>query len=162
MRKISGEYIAGFVDGEGCFALTYRKDKGKYFYWKALFAIALRRDDQEVLKNIKEYFCCGSISFSRENIRFEIADPDLLNEKIIPFFEKHKLIGKKKNDFELWREAVQIIVKNKRKNINSVKGHRGFTKNEWNSNDLLRLDQIRGNMQVYKGGGKTKKFKHCP
>src|SRR4030042_4501080 len=159
-RKITGEYIAGFVDGEGCFSLTYRKDKGKYFYWKASFIIALRKDDKNILENIKEYFSYGNISYSRENIRFEIADPDILSKKVIPFFDKHQLIGKKNNDFNLWREAVQIIVKNKRKSINSSKGHRGFTKNEWDENDLLRLSQIRNNMQSYKGGGVTRQFKH--
>lgn len=159
-RKITSEYIAGFVDGEGCFSLTYRKDKGKYFYWKASFAISLRSDDTEIIRSIKEYFNCGNISFSSDNVRFEITNPDLLADRIVPFFENHALIGKKRNDFELWKEAVRIIVKNKRKSINSTKGHRGFTKNEWNGDDLLRLGQIRDSMQLYKGGGKTRKFRH--
>ena len=54
-RKITGVYIAGFVDGEGCFSLTYRKDKGKYFYWKASFVITLKKDDKNILESIKEY-----------------------------------------------------------------------------------------------------------
>lgn len=162
VRKITGEYIAGFVDGEGCFSLTYRKDKGKYYYWKASFAISLRADDPEIIKSIKEYFCCGNISYSRNNIRFEITDPDLLNEKIIPFFGEHQLIGKKRNDFELWKEAVYIIVKNKRRSINSAKGTRGFIRHNWNDNDLIRLGKIRYEMQKYKGGGKSREFKYIP
>ncbi|MDI6778191.1 MAG: LAGLIDADG family homing endonuclease [Patescibacteria group bacterium] len=86
IRKITGEYIAGFVDGEGCFSLTYRKDKGKYFYWKASFAVALRKDDKNILESIREYFCDGAISYSRENVRFEIANPDVLSEKNNSFF----------------------------------------------------------------------------
>gem|GEM_PF-6727427 len=42
---ISGEYVAGFVDGEGCFALKFRRDvrrdrmgSPEYFYWDAEFA----------------------------------------------------------------------------------------------------------------------------
>ncbi len=101
VRKITGDYIAGFVDGEGCFSLTYRKDKNKYFYWKVSFAIVLRKDDQEILSSIQDYFQCGAISFTRENIRFEIQDPDTLCNKIIPFFERHQIIGKKKSDFDL-------------------------------------------------------------
>jgi hypothetical protein len=140
--------------------LTYRKDKEKYFYWKASFAIALRKDDKSVLESIKEYFGSGNISYSRKNIRYEITDPEILNKDIIPFFEKHQLIGKKKNDFNLWKEAIRIIVKNKRKSINSSKGCRGFINKEWNKDDLVRLSQIRENMQLYKGGGKTRIFKH--
>jgi hypothetical protein len=161
VRKITGDYIAGFVDGEGCFSLTYRKDKQKYFYWKVSFSIVLRKDDREVLESIRDYFQCGKISFTNESIRFEIQDPDTLNNKLIPFFEQHQLIGKKKSDFVLWREAVQIVVNNKRKSLNSTKGHKGFIRNDWAKDDLIRLGQIRNSMQLYKGGGKTRIFKHA-
>lgn len=57
MEKLSGDYIAGFVDGEGCFALKLRreiryerKNKPTYIYWDAEFAIVLREDDKEILK----------------------------------------------------------------------------------------------------------------
>ncbi len=53
------------------------------------------------------------------------------------------------------------MVRNKRKSINSTKGHKGFVRNEWNEDDLVRLSQIRENMQFYKGGGKTRMFKHA-
>jgi len=40
--KLSGDYIAGFVDGEGCFDLQFRRDirhkrlgKPVYYSWKA-------------------------------------------------------------------------------------------------------------------------------
>jgi len=40
MEKLPGDYIAGFVDGEGCFALKFRRDykskrksKPEYFYF---------------------------------------------------------------------------------------------------------------------------------
>ena len=56
---VSGDYIAGFVDGEGCFALFYRKDIKKfkksqkiYYEWKTCFAVVTRIDDTNLLKNI--------------------------------------------------------------------------------------------------------------
>ena len=45
-QELPGDYIAGFVDGEGCFYLTYRSEKktkrpGQPIYrrWLAYFAI---------------------------------------------------------------------------------------------------------------------------
>ena len=46
---------------------------------------------------------------------------DDLRGKILPFFEKHPLHAKKKNDFELWREAVDIFYRNKKRVIDTGK-----------------------------------------
>lgn len=47
-KILSNDYIAGFVDGEGCFAFTVRCDvrkerasKATYLSWKAAFVIRL-------------------------------------------------------------------------------------------------------------------------
>lgn len=158
--RITGDYIAGFVDGEGCFSLSYRKDKGKYFYWKVLFAIVLRKDDKEIIKKIHKFLNCGNYILIGEYVRYQIAEVELLVNKIIPFFEKYPLIGKKGNDFKLWKEAVLIIYRNKKKKVNSEKNKKGFQKNKWNNADLVRLKEIRNEMLVYKGGGSKRVFKH--
>ena len=105
-RNITADYVAGFVDGEGCFSIALRKDKGKYFYWKASFAIEIRKDDKALLNSIKEFFGFGTLCQSRDCVRYQISDTQILSEKVIPFFEKNSLLGKKKNDFILWKEAV--------------------------------------------------------
>ena len=116
------EYIAGFVDGEGCFALSLRKDVRKerpgspvYFHWKAMFAIELRSDDVSVLNLIHERFKCGSVTHipKRNVVRFQVANLDDLNTIISPFFEAHTLIGKKQRDFNAWRKAVKILYEQK-------------------------------------------------
>jgi len=160
-RKISEEYIAGFVDGEGCFSLTMRKDKGRYLYWKALFAIELREDDSQILKIIQEFFNCGSILFnSRGVVRYQITDSAVLLNTIVPFFSKYSLIGKKGSDFILWKEAIEIINKNKKKKSNSLIGKKGFIRNDWNKNDLNRLNEIRKEMLLFKCNNKNRVFKY--
>ncbi len=159
-RKITEDYISGFVDGEGCFSLSLRKDKGRYFYWKAIFAIVIRNDDDKIIKQIKKYFDCGSISYSKDCIRYQITDTTELMTIIIPFFEKFPLIGKKGDDFKLWREAVFIINKNKIKKVNSEKGIKGFVKNQWNVDDIKRLDDLRNEMKKFKSGLISRTFKY--
>ncbi len=161
----SGDYITGFVDGEGCFALTFRRDirherKGKpvYYSWKVLFAIVLRRDDYELLEKISLVLDCGAISFTEPRgnfdggVRYQVSNIDDLKEKIIPFFCKYELHGKKKYDFNLWAKAVDILgkYKSKRGKVNIVKGKRGFTKVEWEEKDLQKLSEIKNEMSVYK------------
>lgn len=165
-QELPGDYIAGFVDGEGCFALNFRRDvrherknKPIYFIWKPQFAIMLRGDDIKILEKIKTTLDCGSvITTAKGLIRYQVADVNDLMQKIIPFFEKHALHAKKKFDFELWKEGVAIIARNKRKKVNVKKGTYGFIKTEWNPEDLTRLEEINREMRQYKGKVKPWKW----
>lgn len=157
-QTLSGEYIAGFTDGEGCFDLQFRRDvrhertnKPVYYGWKTQFIIVVRNDDEKLLRNIKNALNCGCIHFARgDQVRYSVQDIENLYNIIVPFFRKYPLSGKKKKDFKLWAEAIEIIYRNKRKSMNVKRGFRGFTKTSWNKQDFLRLIEIQKSMQQYK------------
>ncbi|MGA3292149.1 MAG: LAGLIDADG family homing endonuclease [Candidatus Microgenomates bacterium] len=158
------DYVSGLVDGEGCFSLNFRQDLKKnrinspmYFRWHAVFAIVLRADDADLLKMIKDGLACGDISYSSTFVRYQVQNTDDLLNKIIPFFSLHKLYGKKAKDFNLWKEAVEIIARNKKKGVNLERGKKGFVKVEWNRDNIERLQEIRMEMKSYKS--KEKDFK---
>ncbi len=170
-EKLPGDYIAGFVDGEGCFALKFRRDikhdRGKrsgikpvYFYWDIEFAITLKEDDKEILEKIKNTLKCGYVQKpnKRGAVRYAVNNIDDLSNKIVPFFTKYSLHAKKRFDFELWKEAVLIFKRNQRLAINRVKGKIGFQKTNWNQNDLNRLKRIHEEMKVYKSNRKEWKW----
>lgn len=160
-EKLPGDYLAGFIDGEGCFALKFRIDRkrnkgnGKlrtYFYWGVEFAVVLRSDDSDILSQIKNTLECGSINLSKggDQIRFSVQNAKDAVEKIIPFFIKYKLRAKKLEDFKLWAEAATILNKYKDGLLNVRKGQRGFTKKELSHIDSQRLNKIRHQMLIYK------------
>ena len=161
MDKLPGDYVAGFVDGEGCFALKFRRDvrherknKPVYFYWDIEFAILLKSDDKEILDCIKNTLGCGRVGNTdkRGCVRYAINDINDLRNKVVLFFKKYPLRAKKRKDFELWREAVTIFNRNQRHSINSGKG--GFQKTVWDQKDLNRLEDIHKLMKSYKGGNR--------
>lgn len=158
MEDLPGDYIAGFVDGEGCFALIFRRDvKYKrpnapvYFYWDIRFAIMLRADDIEILQKIKSTLDCGRISINKKGAALYAVQAlhDLIG-KVIPFFAQHPLRAKKRLDFELWKEAAAIFERNQRRGINIGKGERKFRRVIWNTADVERLKQIHDEMGQYK------------
>lgn len=173
MPNLSPEYIVGFVDGEGCFGFQYRKDVRHerpgspiYYSWRAQFTITARKDEQDLFERIKNYFCCGNIYNQKkfsirqgDEIHYCVSNLDELKNIILPFFKKYQLQGKKKNDFELWAEAINILDKNKKQKINVEKGKRGFSKTNWSKNDLSRLVEIHSEMQKYKST-RPQGFKH--
>lgn len=144
--SLPGDFVAGLVEGEGCFAIQYRREaksarKGSpvYFRWLALFAIVFRKDDVSLLEMIKNTLGCGSIGFSRDTVRFQVQDIKVLEGVIVPFFERFQLYGRKRQDFELWKEAVVLLA------------------NRWgkplvqrSTKELARLEQIRKHMLDYK------------
>ena len=164
---LSPEYISGFVDGEGCFGLQFRKDvrherKGTpvYYSWKAQFMITARKDEQDLFDRIKLFFGCGNIYKQLDHeIHYCVSNINELKDIISPFFKKYPLQGKKKNDFSLWVEAIDIIYRNKKQKINTQKGTRGFVKNPMSRKDFNRLLEIHNEMQKYKSI-RPKGFKH--
>lgn len=159
MEKLPGDYIAGFVDGEGCFALKFRRDvryertgKPVYFYWDIEFAIVLRQDDKEVLEKIKNTLNCGKIHKPNKSgsVRYAVNTiSDLLNI-IAPFFEKYPLHAKKRLDFRLWKEALVILNRNQQRTTQRSAKQVGFSKIHWNRRDIHRLERIQEEMRIYK------------
>lgn len=125
MSKLSGEYIAGFVDGEGCFALKYRIDRQlnkngvtrEYRYWGAEFVIVLHPLDFKLLEMIRDTMGVGRISYTKagDQVRLSVQGIKELKNIVIPFFEKNSLMGIKSRDFLLWAQAIKIIAAHKGK-----------------------------------------------
>jgi len=152
MEKLPGNYIAGFVDGEGCFALKFSKETKRnrtgnpvYYRWAAEFVICLKKDDIDILTLIEQTLGTGTVHATKNYVRYSVQKIEDLYKKIIPFFNSYRLRAKKAIDFELWKKAVNIIHKNTIGNT-ATKGIKGFSKKQWDKKDLIKLIAIRKEM----------------
>jgi len=119
--NLNPEYVTGFTDGEGCFMITIIKDKKYKLGWRVAckFVISLHKKDLSLLKELKDYFKVGNISFMGENaIQYRVESLEGL-AVIINHFNKHPLITKKLADYTLFKLAFNII---KNKNHLTEKG----------------------------------------
>lgn len=116
--KLPGDYIAGFIDGEGCFVIVVSKHKTKKLKrdGRVSFQIELRDDDQEILEHIQETLGCGrlyQLSYERygwkPHVKYMVSAIQDLHDKVIPFLEKYPLRAKKRHSFKLFRKAVDIV-----------------------------------------------------
>ena len=148
--KLPGDYIAGFIDGEGCFTIIISKHKTKKLGLDARlhFEIELRADDEEILQDIQETLKCGRIyllSYERygwnPHVELKISSIKDIIEKLIPFLRKYPLRAKKRKSFEYFLEAVELF---KRKEHLTLEG-------------IEKLRKIRSKMNVY-----SKKSKRRP
>ncbi len=110
-RKYLHYYIAGFVDGEGCFSISVKKDAGARFGYviDPVFHITQKESSRKVLELIKNTLKCGRIIRKHgqsSTLRFIVDNRRQLAEKILPFFDKYKLIVKS-NEFEVFKRIVE-------------------------------------------------------
>ncbi|MCI0558069.1 MAG: LAGLIDADG family homing endonuclease [Nitrososphaera sp.] len=104
-------YVLGFVDGEGCFSVSLKKQETTRFGWvlDPVFHVTQQEQSRNVLELVQRTLNCGRIiekPGQPETMQFLVDNRRQLNEKIIPFFNQYELLVKKK-DFELFRRIVE-------------------------------------------------------
>lgn len=118
MQRINPWYITGFVEGEGSFGIIISKHKTKKLGYDARlsFEIELRGDDQSILEKIQQFFTCGHIyklNYERygwmPHAKYSIRKLSDIRDKLVPFFRKYPLQGKKAKDFALFCQALEEV-----------------------------------------------------
>ena len=119
--KISDEYFAGFVDGEGCFYVGFGRREDLPLKWQVITEFHLSQNPKglNVLEGFRKRLGCGYIKPNHsKNPRDKswvlvIKDRKDLTEKVVPFFEEHPLHSKKQADFKVFAKVLEIINKGK-------------------------------------------------
>ncbi len=111
LKRELGNYISGYVDGEGCFSVSFSIRPKLKIGWevKPSFAVAQNFDRREVLDLMIEYFGCGHIrkNTADKTLKYEIRSLDELLEKVIPHFHSFPLLSSKQKDFLLFKEVCK-------------------------------------------------------
>lgn len=109
----NSDWMAGFVSGDGSFYLTIRKsDELKVGYRAEIgFQITQHSRDQVFMESFIPYFNCGKLKKDARHLvlYFTVSNFTHLIERIIPFFQEHKIQGVKFLDYEDWCKAADII-----------------------------------------------------
>ena len=115
-RKYLNNYIVGFVDGEGCFSISVKKQADTKYGWviDPVFHVTQSRQRSVVLEIIKRTFRCGRIipkpGQEEDVLQYVVDSRPNLTKIIIPFFDKNKPIGKW-NEYISFKEIVTALQK---------------------------------------------------
>lgn len=113
-------WVVGFVDGEGTFSISLFRNESSKLGWQVFpeFVVTQSERNKDALGLLKEFFGCGSIYRNRRHdnhkedlLRYCVRNRKQLWQKIIPFFKEHPLKTSKRQDFELFVEAMELISK---------------------------------------------------
>lgn len=149
-KMMSNDWIAGFVDGEGCFSICIHKRRNynththKDFDLYLCFKIRLHSDDVHALEEINRMLGVGNVSISSKVAQYAVYNlEDCIS---ISEFFKDKLFTKKRHDFDLWCEVLEIFKAKKHRttngfleiakirdmmNVDTSKKHKNYRSIEW-------------------------------
>jgi len=118
-------YVTGFVDGEGCFCVSFSPKRSFKTGWEVRPSFSLSQDkkSRDILFKLKEFFGCGEIRPSKRDntYKYEVRSLDNLIEKIIPHFEKYPLQTSKRKDYIIFKKVVFLMREKKHLSVEGIK-----------------------------------------
>ena len=124
MRTISRKdswhngWVAGFVDGEGCFSCPVFRNRTTTLGWQAQpeFAVVQSASSREALEELVYFFGCGHVTVNQRHDnhrsplgRYRVTRRSDLRNVIVPFFRANRLHTSKQTDFEKFALIVDLM-----------------------------------------------------
>lgn len=135
--KLPGNYVSGFIDGEGCFTITISKHKTKKLGLDARihFQIEVRADDESIIRDIQETLGCGRIYFLsyerygwHPHVELKVSSLKEITTYLIPFLKKYPLRAKKRHSYKLFLKTVKILQNKEHLTYEGIEKLRGIRK----------------------------------
>ena len=111
---LNPEWLAGFVDGEGCFHIGISKHTEVKFGYQILpeLTVVQHQRDIALLHRIRSFMKCGVVRRNHgDRFCWRVRDLKNLNEIILPFFERNKLRSQKNIEFRKFADVVRRMQK---------------------------------------------------
>jgi hypothetical protein len=109
---LHNQWIAGFVDGEGCFSFSIFHNEGmsSKFQVQGEFTVVQHKRDIAVLNALKEHFKCGNVTLNNgDRFHYRVKNLKDLLQIIIPFFETNPLNTGKKDQLVVFKDLCQRL-----------------------------------------------------
>ena len=118
-----GYYLAGFVDGEGSFNLSFRKREDYKLPWKVSLCFNISQKDKVILTLCKQWLKCGTLRSRPDGVwYFEVNNFDAIWENVIPFFRTYGFLSsKKKSDFSKFCQIAKLVRENAHLTTDGIK-----------------------------------------
>jgi hypothetical protein len=105
-----GNWVAGFVEGEGSFNVPFRRERDRGLPWRVSLSFNVSQVGRTLPSLLLDTFEAGTVRDRGDGIfYFEITRPQTLEERVFPFFERFPLRGSKRDDLRVFREITRLV-----------------------------------------------------
>jgi hypothetical protein len=106
-------YISGFVDGEGCFCVSFQPSRRHRFGWEVRpsFSVSQNADRAQLLYQIQLLWGCGFIRPDRSDrtLKYEVRKVENLVKCVLPHFRAYPLLSGKMDDVNRLAAICDLI-----------------------------------------------------
>jgi hypothetical protein len=105
-----GNWVAGFVDGEGSFNVPFRREHDRGLPWRVSLSFNVSQVGRSLPSLLQDTFEAGTVRDRGDGIfYFEVTRPQTLEERVFPFFDRFPLRGSKVDDLRVFREITRLV-----------------------------------------------------
>ena len=112
--QLEAQWVAGFIDGEGCFHVSINPHAEMTVGYQVLpeFTVVQHERDVQILYALKAFFGCGVVRRNHgDRMAYRVRSKEHLLQRIVPFFMAHPLKTKKNVDFLKFRDVLLLMEK---------------------------------------------------
>jgi LAGLIDADG endonuclease len=111
-------WIAGFVDGEGCFSVPIFRNRKTALHWQVQpqFVVAQSVTSRDALDELVSFFGCGKVYVNQRHddhreplALYSVKRFADLRDTIVPFFHEHQLRTSKRESFEQFVRVLGLM-----------------------------------------------------
>ena len=105
-----GSFLSGFAMGEGSFMVVCRRRGGAPRGFRLSAAFNVSQHDRVPLDLFREALGCGTMRRAgNDGWYWEVNRLVDLRDRIVPFFDRFPVVGKKAADYACWRAATALL-----------------------------------------------------
>ena len=106
-----GNWVAGFVDGEGSFNVPIRRERDRGLPWRVSLSFNVSQIGAEAPGLLREIFGTGTVRGRGDGVfYFEVTKPTDIKERVFPFFDRFQLRSPKRNDLAVFRTITELVL----------------------------------------------------
>ena len=107
-----GNFLSGFALGEGSFMIVCRPRVDYRRGWKLSAAFNVSQSDMTPLELFREQLGCGTIrKAGNDGWYLEVNALCDIQSRVIPFFRRFPMVGRKAVDFALFEAAASVLAR---------------------------------------------------
>jgi hypothetical protein len=105
-----GNWVAGFVDGEGSFNVPIRRLRSGVFPYRVSLSFNVSQLGSDEPRLLRSVFGVGTVRGRGDGVYyFEVTTVSGCVERVFPFFDRFPLRGAKRHDLERFRRITTLI-----------------------------------------------------
>jgi hypothetical protein len=105
-----GNWVAGFVDGEGSFNIPFRRERDRGLPWRVSLSFNVSQVGPELPTLLLETFGTGTVRGRGDGVfYYEVTRPLTLAERVFPFFERFPLRSPKQVDLQIFWQVTELV-----------------------------------------------------